>query len=131
MAHFLKQIALAALLILIGASMAFASTGNLNIPPGTALTVRMNEHLNSEETNPGDSFHGVLASAVIVNHRKVLPKGASRRRSGQGGAFRPTEQSRRAALGVGGRPVWRPEVQHRHANSSYQRRIASQEQLDE
>ena len=76
MAHFLKQIALAALLILIGASMAFASTGNLNIPPGTALTVRMNEHLNSEETNPGDSFHGVLASAVVVNHRKVLPKGA-------------------------------------------------------
>src|SRR6266702_818726 len=76
MSHFLKQIALAALSILIGASIAAASNGYLNIPPGTALTVRMNEHLNSEEANPRDSFHGVLASAVIVNHRKVLPKGA-------------------------------------------------------
>src|SRR5439155_19898922 len=76
MSHFLKQIALAALLTLIGASIAFASTGYLTIPPGTALTVRMNEHLNSEETKPGDSFHGVLASAVIVNGKKVVPKGA-------------------------------------------------------
>src|SRR6266568_2507104 len=76
MSHFLKQIALAALLILIGASIAAASTGYLNIPPGTALTVRVNEHLNSEETNPGDSFHGVLASPVLVNGKKVVPKGA-------------------------------------------------------
>jgi hypothetical protein len=76
MSHFLKQVALAALLIVTGASIAFASTGYLNIPPGTALTVRVNEHLNSEETNPGDSFHGVLASAVIVNGKKVVPKGA-------------------------------------------------------
>jgi hypothetical protein len=76
MSHFQKQVALAALLMVIGASAAFASTGYLNIPPGTALTVRVNEHLNSEDTNAGYSFHGILASAVIVNGKKVAPKGA-------------------------------------------------------
>src|SRR5436190_7104625 len=76
MSHFLKQGTRAALLIVIGASTAFAGSGYLNIPAGTPLTIRVNEHLNSEQTNPGYSFHGVLASAVIVNHRKVLPKGA-------------------------------------------------------
>src|SRR5436190_23328228 len=76
MSHFLKQGTRAALLIVIGASTAFAGSVYLNIAPGTPLTIRVNEHLNSEQTNPGYSFHGVLASAVIVNHRKVLPKGA-------------------------------------------------------
>jgi hypothetical protein len=76
MSHFLKQAALAALLIVIGTSTAFAGTRSLNIPTGTGLTVRLNEHLNSEETNVGSSFHGVLTSPVIVNGKKVVPKGA-------------------------------------------------------
>ncbi len=76
MSHFLKQGTLAALLIVIGASTAFAGSGYLNIPAGTPLSVRVNEHLNSEETDAGYSFHGVLASPVLVNGKKVVPKGA-------------------------------------------------------
>jgi hypothetical protein len=76
MSHFLKQLTLATVLTIIGTSIGFAGTRSLNIPAGTDLKVRVNEHLNSETTQPGESFHGVLTDAVVVNHRRVVPKGA-------------------------------------------------------
>jgi hypothetical protein len=76
MSHFLKQLTLATVLTIIGTSIGFAGTRSLNIPAGTDLKVRVNEHLNSETTQPGESFRGVLTDAVVVNHRRVVPKGA-------------------------------------------------------
>src|SRR5438552_13715815 len=76
MTQYLKQLAAAALLLLVGAAAAMASNGHLNIPMGTNLPVRINEHLNSEKANVGDSFHGTLAKAVVVNGRTLVPKGA-------------------------------------------------------
>jgi hypothetical protein len=76
MSHFLKQLTLATVLAVIGTSMGFAGTRSLNIPAGTDLKIRVNEHLNSETTQAGESFHGVLTEAVVVNHRRVAPKGA-------------------------------------------------------
>jgi hypothetical protein len=54
-----------------------ASNGHLNLPAGTNLSVRISEHLNSEKANVGDSFHGALASAVVVRGKTLLPKGAA------------------------------------------------------
>jgi len=76
MSHFQKQASVAVVLLAIANVGAFAGTRNLKVPAGTSLNVRVNEHLNSEVTNPGESFHGVLASAVTVNGKRVAPKGA-------------------------------------------------------
>jgi hypothetical protein len=76
MSHFLKQLTLATVLTVIGTSFGIAGTRSLNIPAGTDLKVRVNEHLNSETTQVGESFHGVLTEAVVVIHRRVAPKGA-------------------------------------------------------
>jgi len=76
MTQYLKQLAATALLLLVGAEAAMASNEHLNIPTGTNLPVRISEHLNSEKANVGDSFHGTLAKAVVVNGRTLVPKGA-------------------------------------------------------
>jgi hypothetical protein len=76
MTQYFKQLGATALLLLVGAAAAMASNGRLNIPTGTNLTVRISEHLNSEKANVGDSFHGTLAKAVVVNGRTLVPKGA-------------------------------------------------------
>lgn len=76
MTHYPKQLAATALLLLVGAAAAMASNGHLNIPTGTNLPVRISEHLNSEKANVGDSFHGTMANAVVVNGRTLVPKGA-------------------------------------------------------
>jgi hypothetical protein len=74
--HYLKQLTATALFLLVGVAAARASNGYLNIPTGTNLPVRISEHLNSEKANEGDSFHGTLAKAVVVNGRTLVPKGA-------------------------------------------------------
>jgi hypothetical protein len=76
MTQYLKHLAATALLLLVGAAAAMASNGRLNLPAGTNLPVRISEHLNSERANVGDSFHGTLAKAVVVNGRTLVPKGA-------------------------------------------------------
>src|SRR5229473_147236 len=76
MTQYLKQLAATALLLLVGAAAAMASNGHLNLPAGTTLPVRISEHLNSEKANVGDSFHGTLAKAVVVNRRTLVPKDA-------------------------------------------------------
>ncbi len=73
---YLKRVALTALLLVIGTSTVLAKSTVLNLPVGTTLSVRISEHLNSEKVNLGDTFHGVLASAVVVNGKKLVPKGA-------------------------------------------------------
>src|SRR5216684_2119831 len=76
MTLYLRQLALTALLIVFGVLAAMAGNSYLEIPAGTNLAVRMSEHLNSETANVGDSFHGTLTNAVVVNGRTVLPKRA-------------------------------------------------------
>ncbi len=76
MTQYMKQLAATALLLLVGAAAAMASNGYLNIPTGINLPVRISEHLNSEKANVGDSFHGTVANAVVVNGRTLVPKGA-------------------------------------------------------
>src|SRR5713101_6361403 len=76
MTQYLKQLAATALLLLVPAAAAMASNQHLNLLAGTNLPVRISEHLNSEKANVGDSFHGTLAKAVVVNGRTLVPKGA-------------------------------------------------------
>lgn len=76
MFHFQKQVVMAVVLLASANVGAFAGARNLNLPAGTNLSVRVNEHLNSEVTNPGESFSGMLTSAVTVSGKRVAPKGA-------------------------------------------------------
>src|SRR6266852_3384127 len=76
MTQYLKQLAATALLLLVPAAAAMASNQHLNLLAGTNLPVRISEHLNSEKANVGDSFHGTLAKAVVVNGSTLVPKGA-------------------------------------------------------
>ena len=47
-----------------------------DVPAGTALRVRVDDKLSSEETQIGDTFHGTLDEPVIVGGRELFPKGA-------------------------------------------------------
>lgn len=48
-----------------------------SIPGGTALEVRITEHLTSQKAKPGDVFHGTLVSPLSVNGRVLYPKGSN------------------------------------------------------
>jgi hypothetical protein len=46
------------------------------IPPGTTIKVRMIDSLNSGKTQSGDTFHGTLEQAIVVDGKDIYPKGA-------------------------------------------------------
>jgi hypothetical protein len=46
------------------------------IPPGTTIKVRMIDSLNSGKTQSGDTFHGTLEQAIVVDGKEIYPKGA-------------------------------------------------------
>lgn len=46
------------------------------VADGTVLTVRLNESLNSDLNEKGDTFIASLASPILVNDRVVVPEGA-------------------------------------------------------
>src|SRR5712692_7246208 len=76
MTQYLKQHVATALLLMMGTMAAMVSNAYITLPAGTNLPVRISEHLSSEKANVGDSFHGTLASAVVVSGKTLLPKGA-------------------------------------------------------
>lgn len=50
---------------------------NIQVPAGTAVSVRINQTLDSESTQEGATFTGVVTNAVIVGGENVIPAGSS------------------------------------------------------
>jgi hypothetical protein len=48
----------------------------VTVPAGTQLTVRLNDALDSERNQTGDSFHATLGAPVMINDETVIPSGA-------------------------------------------------------
>ncbi len=48
----------------------------ITVPAGTQLTVRLNEPLDSERNQVGDTFHGSLSAPIVINGETVIPSGA-------------------------------------------------------
>jgi hypothetical protein len=46
------------------------------IPAGTQFTVRLNEPLDSERNQVGDTFHGSLGAPIVIDGETVIPSGA-------------------------------------------------------
>ncbi len=46
------------------------------IPAGTQLTVRLNDPLDTERNQVGDSFHATLGAPIVINDETVIPSGA-------------------------------------------------------
>lgn len=46
------------------------------IQAGTQLTVRLNDGLNSEKNQVGDTFHATLGAPLVVDDETVIPSGA-------------------------------------------------------
>jgi hypothetical protein len=47
----------------------------VTIPAGTQLTVRLNDPLDSERNQVGDSFHATLGAPIMINDERVIPSG--------------------------------------------------------
>jgi hypothetical protein len=52
------------------------NTGGLQIPTGTAITVRMIDGVDSEQTRLGQTFRASIDEPVLVNGQSVIPRGA-------------------------------------------------------
>jgi hypothetical protein len=48
----------------------------LTIPAGTQLSVRLNDPLDSEKNQVGDSFHATLSAPIVIGGDTVIPSGA-------------------------------------------------------
>jgi hypothetical protein len=48
----------------------------VTIPAGTQLSVRLNDQLDSERNQVGDTFRGSLSTPIVVNGETVIPSGA-------------------------------------------------------
>jgi outer membrane biosynthesis protein TonB len=48
----------------------------ITVPPGTQLSVRLNDTLDSEKNQVGDTFHGSLSTPIVINGETVIPSGA-------------------------------------------------------
>jgi BON domain len=46
------------------------------VPAGTQFTVRLNDPLDSERNQVGDTFHGSLSAPIVINGETVIPNGA-------------------------------------------------------
>jgi BON domain len=46
------------------------------VPAGTQLTVRLNDALDTERNQVGDSFHATLGAPIMINDEMVIPSGA-------------------------------------------------------
>lgn len=45
----------------------------ITIPSGTQISIRLNDTLDSEKSQVGDTFHGSISSPVVVEGRTVIP----------------------------------------------------------
>ncbi len=70
--HVRIVISLLALVITCHLANAVAAT----IPTGSAVQVRITEHLTSQKAKSGDVFHGVLTAPIVANGRVLYPKGS-------------------------------------------------------
>ncbi len=48
----------------------------ITIPAGTQLSVRLNDSLDSEKNQVGDTFHGTLSVPIVIGGETVIPSGA-------------------------------------------------------
>jgi len=48
----------------------------ITIPAGTQLTVRLNQPLDSESNQVGDTFRGSLSAPIVIGGETVIPSGA-------------------------------------------------------
>jgi hypothetical protein len=48
----------------------------ITIPAGTQLSVRLNDPLDSEKNQVGDTFHGSLSTPIVIGGETVIPSGA-------------------------------------------------------
>ncbi len=48
----------------------------VTIPAGTQLTIRLNDGLDSERNQVGDTFHGSLSAPIVINGETAIPSGA-------------------------------------------------------
>jgi hypothetical protein len=48
----------------------------ITVPAGTQLSVRLNDTLDSEKNQVGDTFHGSLSTPIVINGETVIPSGA-------------------------------------------------------
>jgi hypothetical protein len=48
----------------------------VTIPAGTQLSVRLNDPLDSEKNQVGDSFHATLSAPIVIGGETVIPNGA-------------------------------------------------------
>ncbi len=48
----------------------------ITIPAGTQLSVRLNDSLDSEKNQVGDTFHGSLSTPIVIAGETVIPSGA-------------------------------------------------------
>ena len=48
----------------------------ITIPAGTQLTIRLNDPLDSERNQVGDSFHATLSAPIVIGGETVIPTGA-------------------------------------------------------
>ncbi len=48
----------------------------ITVPAGTQLTIRLNNPLDSERNQVGDSFHGSLSNPIVLDGETVIPAGA-------------------------------------------------------
>ena len=48
----------------------------ITVPAGTQLTIRLNEGLDSERNQVGDTFHGTLSAPIVMGGETIIPSGA-------------------------------------------------------
>ena len=53
-----------------------AAPKKVTVPAGTQLTVRLDNPLDSERNQIGDTFHGSLSDAIVLDGETVIPSGA-------------------------------------------------------
>lgn len=77
--HVSKALVTLCALLLCGSLMKAQrrSSATTSIPPGTPITVRINENLSSESAKAGDTLTGTLAQPLVVNGNTVFPRGAA------------------------------------------------------
>jgi hypothetical protein len=69
--HWMPFLALACL-----AGLTTAARAEVNVPSGTAITVTLNQSVNSKDAKTGQKLDGSVAQDVVVDGKVVVPKGA-------------------------------------------------------
>lgn len=48
----------------------------VTIPPGTQITIRLNDEVDSEKAQVGDVFHGSISTPITIDEQTVIPTSA-------------------------------------------------------